>query len=540
MTDIYHSLLHDQHLAAIVTSADDAIISKTLDGIIRSWNPAAERMFGYQSAEIIGQPVLRLIPPDRRNEEEEILQRLRAGFRIEHYETLRQRKDGGHIEVSLTISPMRDATGTIIGASKIIRDITERKRIENRLTESEKRLREAAEGLEQQVAVRTVELSHSQRQLRALTAQINLAEQKERQRLAGELHDDLGQILALGRIKLGLAKKHSLDPPLEGLLDEVQAAIHKAITYTRSLVSKLSPPVLKEFGLTMALSWLAEQMLERDLRVRLEFRTPIPPILEDKALLLFQSIRELLLNCIKHAQVAEAVLVVDQHDGQLHITLSDSGIGFDPSSISPVMQTTGLHPRFGLFSIRERMLSLGGSLELQSTMGKGTVATLVFPLTGADEGPVSSATVTARKDDSQPAKDVTMPTSPADALRLLIVDDHPMVREGLCSLLSAYDDIDIVGEAGNGQEALELAARLKPDGILMDVTMPGIDGIAATRRIKADSPEIVIVGMSVHSAEQVERAMKGAGAAAFINKEAAVEVLHHTIFAAWHSRVKVE
>lgn len=541
MAHTYHSLLNEQHLAAIVTSADDAIISKTLDGIIRSCNPAAERMFGYQPAEIIGQSVLRLIPPDRQNEEEEILKRLRAGLRIEHYETMRQTKDGSLLEVSLTISPMRDATGRIIGASKIIRDITERKHIENRLTESEKCLREAAEGLEQQVAIRTAELSQSHQQLRALTAQINLTEQKERQRLAGELHDYLGQILALGRIKLGLAKKQSMDAPLAGLLDEVQASINKAITYTRSLVSQLSPPVLKEFGLAMALSWLAEQMSERDLMVRLEFRTQIPPLMEDKALLLFQSIRELLLNCIKHAHVAEAMLVVDQHDRQLHITISDSGTGFDPSDISHLMQTTGANPRYGLFSIRERMLSLGGYLELQSAIGKGTVAALVFPLTtSAAELSVSPETVNSRKDESKTAKDVTMPTPTADALRLLIVDDHAMVREGLCSLLSVYEDIHIVGEARNGKEALELASRLKPDGILMDVTMPDIDGIEVTRRIKTDSPHILIVGMSVHSAEQVERAMKEAGAAAFINKEAAVEDLHQTILAAWNSRVKVE
>ncbi len=117
------------YLAAIVESADDAIISKTLDGIVTSWNASAQRMFGYTAHEMIGQPILRLIPPDRRNEENLILARLRAGERIEHFETVRVRKNGQPLEVSLTISPVRDSAGTIIGASKIAHDITEQRRL---------------------------------------------------------------------------------------------------------------------------------------------------------------------------------------------------------------------------------------------------------------------------------------------------------------------------------------------------------------------------------------------------------------------------
>ena len=142
-------------LAAIVTSADDAILSKTLNGVITSWNPGAERMFGYSAEEMIGQPILRLIPPERQTEEGEILARLRAGKRIQHYETVRQKKDGTLIDVSLTISPMRNEAGKIIGASKIIRDISERKQTELSLKESQQRLREFAEDLERLVESRT-------------------------------------------------------------------------------------------------------------------------------------------------------------------------------------------------------------------------------------------------------------------------------------------------------------------------------------------------------------------------------------------------
>ncbi|HEU5439757.1 MAG TPA: PAS domain S-box protein [Ktedonobacterales bacterium] len=130
------------HLAAIVTSADDAIVSKTLDGIVTSWNSSAERMFGYTAEEMIGKTILRIIPPDRHDEENFILASLRAGERVEHFETVRMAKDGRLLEVSLTISPVRDNSGAIIGASKIARDITERKRTEEALQEANQRMDE--------------------------------------------------------------------------------------------------------------------------------------------------------------------------------------------------------------------------------------------------------------------------------------------------------------------------------------------------------------------------------------------------------------
>ena len=115
-----------------------------------------------------------------------------------------------------------------------------------------------------------------------------------------------------------------------------------------------------------------------------------------------------------------------------------------------------------------------------------------------------------------------------------------MVRQGLCSLLDAYEDIHVVSEASTGKEAIELTYRLKPEVILLDVTMPDIDGIEVTKRIKSDHPHVLIIGMSVHSAEQVERAMSSAGAAAFIHKEAAVDKLHHTILAVRQSALKMD
>src|SRR5215218_5625179 len=147
-TDFRSAELARARLAAIVESADDAIISKTLEGVITSWNRGAERIFGYTAEEIIGRPVTVLFPEDHFDEEPAILARIRAGERVEHYETVRKRKDGSLVEISLTVSPIRGADGRVIGASKVARDITDRKRAEEErelLLESERGARLAAE-----------------------------------------------------------------------------------------------------------------------------------------------------------------------------------------------------------------------------------------------------------------------------------------------------------------------------------------------------------------------------------------------------------
>ncbi|PYR71982.1 MAG: hypothetical protein DMG20_01110 [Acidobacteria bacterium] len=132
-----------QYLAAIVQNADDAIVSKDLDSIVTSWNPAAARIFGYTEDEMIGQSILRIVPLELAGEENEIVSRIRRGERIDHFETKRRRKDGTVIDVSLTISPIRDGGGTIIGASKIARDITEKKILERRTAEALEETRKA-------------------------------------------------------------------------------------------------------------------------------------------------------------------------------------------------------------------------------------------------------------------------------------------------------------------------------------------------------------------------------------------------------------
>jgi PAS domain S-box-containing protein len=172
VTERQRADINTARLAAIVNSSDDAIIGKDLKGVITSWNKSAERLFGYTAHEAIGQPVVMLIPPDRLDEEVEILARLKRGERVDHFETLRVRKDGSRLNISLTVSPIMDTTGQVVGASKIARDITGRMQMEAALRQAQTQLADRANQLEKTVAERTVELTAANTQLEAFVYSI--------------------------------------------------------------------------------------------------------------------------------------------------------------------------------------------------------------------------------------------------------------------------------------------------------------------------------------------------------------------------------
>lgn len=178
-----------------------------------------------------------------------------------------ERPDGSRIIVIANIAPLTDDQGAVTGAISCFYDITGRKQDEKALHVSEERYRHLYGQLESRVAERTEELAESQKRLRVLVAALDVTEERERQRLAGNLHDDLAQFLALSRIKLALAKQQPMQAPLANLIADVDEATNKAMVYTRTLISELSPPALSESGLPMALQWLTEQMRQHDLNL---------------------------------------------------------------------------------------------------------------------------------------------------------------------------------------------------------------------------------------------------------------------------------
>lgn len=449
--------------------------------------------------------------------------------------------------------PIHDAAGQIVRWFGTNTDITELRAAQASLLDSEERLRSLAGRLEQSVEERTEELVQSQAELRALARELNLTEQRERKRLAVELHDHLAQMLVLSKLKLSQMKNAPvLAPGCLGLVNETDDVLTQCLGYTRTLVADLAPPVLHDFGLPAALKWLGEQMLQHDLRVAVHLGPDELHLPEEQAVLLFQSVRELLMNVVKHAGAGEAIVTLDPWDEELRIQVRDDGIGFDPSADGPPVNA--MSSKFGLFSIRERMRAMGGALEVESERGKGTTATLRVPLKapGADQEardrhdhvmtrsrsawPVAQVshpldTVSGEASAVSAPRD-TLPIPPAlggASIRVLLVDDHAMVRQGLRSVLESYPDLVVVGEAWDGQEAVAGVERLRPDIVVMDINMPKMNGIEATVVIKARYPATIIVGLSVNAEGENQRAMLEAGAAILLTKEAAVEELHAAI-----------
>jgi PAS domain S-box-containing protein len=522
----------ESRLKAIVEGAVDGIITIDEQGLIHSANPAVERLFGYRFEELLGRNIRMLMPAPYRGWQEspldsdhEISDESLTGL---GGEMTGVRNDGSRFPVELSISENR--LGDYVTYTGLLRDITERKK-------AQEQTRRWTIELEQRVAERTQELLHSRTRLRDLASELTLTEQRERQRLAAELHDYLAQLLVFGRMKVSQAKRGDLGP-MFGLVQELDDMLDEALTYTRTLVAQLSPPVLREFGLVVAIKWLAEQMQRRDMMVVVHCDLEHVQAREDQAVLLFQSARELLINVSKHAGTSHASISVWIQGNMLHLRVADDGSGFDPAGTATNLTT----PMFGLFSIRERMDALGGRMTVESSPGGGTKVTLAIPYEDAPAGrdhdnlkteadalilgqAMPKAATTADKPASVPSQSLDHSTR----TRVLLADDHAMLRQGLRTVLEGYSDIEVVGEATDGVHAITLAKSLLPQVVIMDVNMPGVDGIEATRILKLEQPDTLVIGLSVHNNRQVEEFMREAGAVSFLTKDAAIEQLHETI-----------
>jgi PAS domain S-box-containing protein len=442
--------------------------------------------------------------------------------------------DGNVYWIAMHGSIYRSEEGKAIRMLGIVANITERK-------QAEEELRRFNVELEVRVAERTDELTQSQASLRALATELNLTEQRERKRMAMELHDYLAQLLALSKMKLRQGKRLAeAAPGCAEFIDQTDEMLTEALTYTRTLVVELSPPVLHDLGLPAALRWLAERMQQHRLAVTVHIESEDLKLPEDQSMLVFQSVRELLMNAAKYATSGRASITLAQLDGQLQISVRDDGPGFDLAAAAAAADVTiALSSKFGLYSIRERMRALGGRFELQSSRDEGTTAILALPL-GGKEVRGSGRTDTAVTENEarvrrralvnrQQIDHSLTGTDHSSGIRVLLVDDHAMVREGLRSVLESYPDVEIVGEACNGQEAVAFAERLHPAIIIMDINMPKMNGIEATAEITSRDPSIIVIGLSVNAGGANEVAMRNAGAAILLTKEAVVDELYRTI-----------
>jgi PAS domain S-box-containing protein len=364
-------------LAAIIESSDDAIISKDLNGRIVTWNAGAERLFGYREQEVIGQPITLIIPHSHLNEEAMILQRIRDGERIDHYETVRQAKDGSLLDISLTVSPIRDGLGNIVGASKVARDITRRKFIEEALRESEERLRRQAQELEQQLIMsgRLVSLGE-------VTAS-----------MAHEFNNPLGIIM--GFVEDMLSSTDPADPNYRAL-----QIIDEEAKRCRQIVGDLmeyARPKSTEFCLTSiadvidkTLQLVKNRLYKQKVSVEKTLAPDLPCIQADSPQL-EQVLVNLYLNAIDAMPeggklIVEARVVQTDSTAQMvEITVADTGFGIAETDLAKIFQpffTAKKRRGMGLgLPICQRIVkNHGGRIEVKSQPGIGTTFMIYLPL----------------------------------------------------------------------------------------------------------------------------------------------------------------
>ena len=245
------------------------------------------------------------------------------------------------------------------------------------LRKNEDKLRRANLDLEQQVSSKHLQLSDKEEKLRGIMSQLTVTEERERRQLAAELHDYLAQLLVLSRMKIKQAQQSVYHSAKESnrYMTETDELLRKSVDYVRTLMADLYPTQLHDLGLPAALRWLAGQMPRHGLDVELAISNESLPLTSDKALLLYQSVRELLMNIVKHAAVNRAHVVVEAESDSVVITVRDHGRGFDPSTLPPAIP--GHH--FGLESVRERITAIGGTFVIDSAVRRGTSITLTLP-----------------------------------------------------------------------------------------------------------------------------------------------------------------
>lgn len=489
-------------LAAIVDSSDDAIVSKNLNGIITSWNRGAEKIFGWTAAEAIGRSITIIIPPELHHEEAEIISKLRAGKRIEHFETIRITKSGRRFNVSVTISPVKDIRGRTVGASKIARDITKIKEIEAASRLNEERLRAAfsqtysflvflstdgtireanraaiegcgftreevigrkfwepwweplpdevkklqraieraaageivreecyycirdrsvirysdrtvtpvrdesgrvvmlvASGidmteqkalrdkLEHRVQIRTHDLEQSNISLRQLSARLLQTQDEERRRIARELHDSIGQLLAALSMNISTVsmEKGKLSSAARASVEENEALVTRVSDEIRTLSYLLHPPLLEEIGLECALKDYVDGFGERSkIAVRLDMPPDFGRLSKEAEIALFRVVQECLTNIHRHSGSSTAAIRLRRENDSISLEVRDEGRGI-PADKLQLLNSTGTLG-VGFRGMRERLRQLGGSLGVSSN-GSGTVVAATL----RDQQPTASA-----------------------------------------------------------------------------------------------------------------------------------------------------
>jgi PAS domain S-box-containing protein len=473
-----------ERLAAIVESSDDAIVSKDLDGVVRSWNRGAERIFGYGADEIIGRPIAILVPQDRPNEEPEILARLRRGERVDHFETVRVRKDGRRIDVSVTISPIKNTEGEIVGASKVAREIGREKVLRDELQQRVAELAVADARKDEFLAMLAHELRNP---LGAISNAVFLLQESDDEATRARAQQVLqrqvqyqarivNELLDVSRISRGLIELH---------FEELDA-----VRLLREAAEDYRPAIEVE-------------------RIELQLQVPQHPVwVRADRTRLAQVITNVISNALKFTRPGGRVIVGANEEGEesLAITVEDTGIGIDADLLPHVFESfthgdrslARTHGGLGLgLAIVKGLVELHhGTIDIESAgVGKGTRVRIALPV-------VARSAVAARRDAVERGR---------GSLRVLIVEDNRDAAEMLQDLLSLQGHE--VAVAFTGVEGVRMAREHHPDLILCDLGLPGMDGfeVAEALRMAPGGAQQRLVAVTGYGQDEDRRKTREAG-----------------------------
>ena len=466
-------------LAAIVESSDDAIIGKTLDGVITSWNAAAERMYGYAPEQVIGRSVAVIIPAERAGELERILGCVRRGERVGHFETKRVRKDGTVIEVSVSVSPIRDAAGEVLGAATLARDVTERVR-----AEAERRVLER----ELQQAERLETLGQ----------------------VAGGIAHDFNNLLAaiIGYAR-SAAEKAGDNPQLKGDIGQIQLAAQRGARLTRQLLiigrQDVSQPEALDLNAVLeGIRDLVHTSMGRHVRLLVEPAAGLPAFVADRG-----QVEQVVLNLAVNARdampgggtvtVATRAAEFSAETGSadpgvrpgryVELSVADTGKGISASVLPHLFEpffttkSLGQGTGLGLATVHGIASGAGGCVTVDSGEGQGTTFRVLFPAVAAP---------------APPAEPARAPGEAEKGMTILVIDDEPAVLGVTARILRRAGYATL--EAGSGEEALSLAAAHDFQLLLTDSVMPAMPGPELADRVAALRPGVPVLHMSGYTA----------------------------------------
>jgi PAS domain S-box-containing protein len=476
----------DSELRTILKAAPIGIVTMDREGKVTTWNDAAERIFGYNADEVVGR-INPAIPDDALAGFGESVSRVREGATIQT-ELPEIRKDGSVVHVSLVRAPHYDEYGTVKGIITLVEDVTAKREAENDLARVRSALAE----------VRGEEARH----------------------IARELHDDIGQRLALVSFDI---ERMATRPPLSHdematHLRSCQQQILDISEGLRRISHRMHPSVLEHLGLSKALKHLCADFSVREgILVTFHSGALAVDVPLNLGSCLYRITQEAFRNISKHASAVDVQVGLAQVGEGLQLSIVDSGTGFDTSAVK-----SGL----GLHSMRERAELASGSFSVTSQPGSGTRILVSVPLHGAYRRPTPAA-----GDVVQPAEQMNRATRKC---RLLIGDDHPLFASGVAKLLE--ETHEVVGTVGDGLALVRAAEQMNPDLVLVDISMPVMNGLDAAREIRSSVPRAKLLFLSTYSsADYVDEAFK-AGADGYLMKHAALSELPIAITAVLEGR----